>query len=413
MVAFVGEGGRVVSSIRPTRDRTVRVLAAEAADPPGHLAGLLEGAGHRVVARAATAEELAHLVGVARPEVVVFDAEMSAVTVAALRASRPAVGVVVVWPEGTAAEAAHEHVSPARARQDLAGAVRRAAPVTAATPPTPTPPLVAVPFAGRSTPIGRGGLELAVAAVLTFLLVVAAIAFHAREDGGTLAAVATTLSPPSSTPATTVRVPPPEAPSAPSQPGTDVAGDALPPQRGSSDPSTSGAGATPAPGGPGPRAPQPAPGDPALVRPVLDAPLIARQAADGATMFAATARECRAATAHLGIAAARPSRRRLLDRCVATDAAGLLRALARVVAHGQGRAEGHRGGSGDARGHLPAAHHHQDAGGEHAGSSGHRGSGRGPRANHRPDGNGSGPAAAAHHGSGSGHVQAGLHHGRS
>jgi hypothetical protein len=179
----------------------VRVLVAEAADPPAGLSGVLEGAGHRVVARAATADELLHLVRVAEPEVVVFDAEISAEAVAALQVSRPEVGVVVVWPDGATAASVDEQVSPARIRQDLAGAVGRAAPVgVPAVRPASLPAASSVRPADAAVPIGRGGLELTVAAVLTFLLVVAAVAFRVEAERVTLAGSAVgVVSPPGST----------------------------------------------------------------------------------------------------------------------------------------------------------------------------------------------------------------------
>jgi hypothetical protein len=213
-----------VSSARPACERAVRVLVAEAADPPEGLSGVLEGAGHRVVARAVTVHELAHLVRVAQPEVVVFDAEISADAVAALRVSRPEVGVVVVWPDGATAASADEQVSPARIRQDLAGAVGRSAPVG---PPAVRSASSAVAAGVRpadaAAPIGRGGLELSVAAVLTFLLVVAAVAFRVEAEGVTLAGSAVrVVSPPGSTQGPGAPATRPSRPSAAVTPGSDI-----------------------------------------------------------------------------------------------------------------------------------------------------------------------------------------------
>ncbi len=452
MVASSVKGGRIVSALRPTPERAVRVLAAEAADPPGRLARLLEGAGHRVVARAANAEELTHLVGVAHPEVVVFDAEMSAVAVAALRESRPAVGVVVVWPEGAAAEVANEHVSPARVGLDLAGAVRRAAPVVAATGPAWSIIPAAIPSAerpvGRVGRVGRGGLELTIAAVLTFLLVVAAVSFRAHEGGGTIAAVDATFESPSAA-ATNMRVVAPDAPSGAvtTDPPTVVVGDARTSPSGSSGPSSSDAQITARSGGT-----DPTPDPPPHASPVLDLGITAREAGNG-PMILVRAQACRAATVQLGIVGARPSLRRLLDRCAATDSAGLLQALARLVAqHGprSGRAVPHPGGPGKARGRGSAADHRQNTARHHGASSGqsasshgqsasshghgasshghgasshghgasshghgasshgHGASSHGHGADHRPGGQ----SAAAHHGNASSHAQAGVHHTR-
>jgi hypothetical protein len=212
----------------------VRVLVAEAADPPGGLSGLLERAGHRVVARAATADELAHLVTVAQPEVVVLDAEISAEAVAALRVSQPEIGVVVVWPEGATAASADEQVSPARIRQDLAGAVGRAAPVDVTPAGLASLPGVSdVRPDHDAAPIGRGGLELSIAAVLTFLLVAAAVAFRVEEEGLTLAGSAVGVVSPGSTRGTSVAVAQPRPPSGVATSGS--VGDPRISPRGSSD----------------------------------------------------------------------------------------------------------------------------------------------------------------------------------
>jgi hypothetical protein len=395
-----------VSSTRPGCDRAVRVLVAEAADPPEGFSGLLEGAGHRVVARAATADELAHLVRVAQPEVVVFDAEISAETVAALRVSQPDVGVVVVWPEGTTAASADEQVSPARIRQDLAGAVGRAAPagVTAA-PLASLPAASGLPPADHAAPIGRGGLELSIAAVLTFLLVVAAVGFRVREDGVTLAGSAVGIAPPSgSTRGTSVRVAPPRPPSGAVTSGSDSVGDPRPsPVAPSGDTRPGG----PTAGDSGWTATRSAgPVVPAPVTPVPEGPFTGREATSVRMIFAQE-RACRQATVQLGVVAAGPPLRRLLDRCAASGSAGLLRALARLLQRGGAMPGGgptlgaHRGGSGDGRGSGSAAHHRQDGPGHPASGHGPSVNGHGP--DHRP------PGSRPGHGNRSGHAHAGNH----
>jgi hypothetical protein len=176
-----------VRSVDPSHARAVRVLVAEAAEPPVPLSGILEAAGLRVVGRAATPAELERLLPVTRPEVVVFDGEMTAETVATTRSSEPTVGIVLVWPEGAVAGPANEHVSPARVRRDLAAAVRRAAPLLGVrSAPTPPHPMQAAPAPSDAGPEKRrrGGVELLVAAVLTFLLVLSSIIFRITEGGG-------------------------------------------------------------------------------------------------------------------------------------------------------------------------------------------------------------------------------------
>jgi hypothetical protein len=397
-----------VSSSRPGCDRAVRVLVAEAADPPGGFSGLLEGAGHRVVARAATADELAHLVRVAQPEVVVFDAEISAETVAALRVSQPDVGVVVVWPEGTTAASADEQVSPARIRQDLAGAVGRAAPagVTAA-PLASLPAASGVPAADGAAPIGRGGLELSIAAVLTFLLVVAAVAFRVQGDGLTLAGSAVGIAPPSgSTRGTSVRVAPPRPPSGGVTSGSDIVGDPRTSPRAPSGDTRPGAPTAGDSGWTATRSTGPLPVVPARVAPVPEGPFTGREATSVRMIFAQE-RACRQATVQLGVVAAGPPLRRLLDRCAASGSAGLLRALARLLQRGGAMPGGgptsgaHRGGSGDGRGPGSAAHHRQDGPGQRP--SGHWPSVNGHGPDHRP------PGGRPSHGKGSGHAHAGNH----
>ncbi len=173
-----------MSEQTPSPARAVRVLVAEAAEPPVPLSGILEAGGLRVVGRAATPAELERLLRLTQPEVVVFDGEMTAETVGTTRSLHPTIGIVVVWPEGAVAGLAHEHVSPAMVRRDLVAAVRRAAPLVAAG---------AMFGAGHAVqtqaPIGdvdrrRGGVELLIAAVLTFLLVLSSVIFRITEGGG-------------------------------------------------------------------------------------------------------------------------------------------------------------------------------------------------------------------------------------
>ena len=169
-------------SVGPGRERSIRVLVAEAADPPVPLSSLLESAGHRVVGRASTPEEVERLLRVTRPSVVVFDAEMSVEAVADARESYPRIGIVAVWPAGIASEKV-DRVDRARGcARSLGRAVRDASPVTLRRHAAPAVPAVAAvapaPIPARR---GRGGVELGVAAVLTFLLVMAAVALRIGE----------------------------------------------------------------------------------------------------------------------------------------------------------------------------------------------------------------------------------------
>ncbi|MEP6476872.1 MAG: hypothetical protein ABJC60_06335 [Actinomycetota bacterium] len=336
----------------------MRVLVAQAAEPPARLSAFLEDAGHRVVARASTPGELARLVGVAGPEVVVFDAEISAETVAAFRVAEPDIGVVVVWPEGATSVSADERVAPGSVRRDLARAVLRAAParpVPIAVGSSVVSPLRVVPRSVR-----RGGVEVAVAATLTFLLVVSAIASRLNEqqrDRGLTDIAA--AAPPASGGGTVVTASPPLAPSGPvtgvdTGPTTGTAG----------DPGTS------------PSAPHTAPGTavggstataPMATAPARASPVSGNTASPGiATGPSLLAREraCRSSTARLGIAGAEPALRRLVIQCVSNDAAGLLRALVRLVLHdraspgrGSDHRARHRGGNGGAAGHGAGRRH--------------------------------------------------------
>ncbi|MEO8293204.1 MAG: hypothetical protein ABI635_08695 [Actinomycetota bacterium] len=348
--------------------RAVRVLVAQAAEPPARLSALLEDAGHRVVARASTPGELARLVGVAGPEVVVFDAEISAETVAAFRVAEPDIGVVVVWPEGATSVSAHERVSPVSVRRDLARAVLRAAParpVPIAVGSSAVSPLRVVPRSVR-----RGGVEVAVAATLTFLLVVSAVASRLndqqRDRGLTDIAAA---APPASGGGTVVTASPPVAPSGPvtgvdSGPTTGTAGDpGTSPSAPVTAPGTSVGGSTAtAPTATAPTATAPTATAPARVSPVSGNTAPVGMATG--PMLLARERACRSSTARLGIAGAEPALQRLVTQCVSSDAAGLLRALVRLVLHdraspgrGSDHRPGHRGGNGGAAGHGAGRRH--------------------------------------------------------
>ena len=171
------------------RERSVRVLVAEAADPPVPLSSILEAAGLRVVGRASTPEELERLLRVTRPAVVVFDAGMSVEALAATRAAEPHIGIVAVWPHGIESQAVNAVVLPNAVRRDLVAAVRRATPLPIRPRRWVSSPAAAavLPLAAARSRPHRGGLELGVAAALTLVLVVTAVFLRNGDVGGTFA----------------------------------------------------------------------------------------------------------------------------------------------------------------------------------------------------------------------------------
>jgi hypothetical protein len=387
-----------VRSVDPSSTRAVRVLVAEAAEPPVPLSGILEAAGLRVVGRAATPAELERLLSVTKPEVVVFDGEMSAETVATTRSSEPSVGIVLVWPEGAAAGPAQEHVSPARVRRDLAAAARRAAPLRGAGA-VPTPVQATAPLAPTGAEPGqkrRGAVELLVAAVLTFLLVLSSIIFRITEGGGGIFArgpVASTLPvPPGNLSGDGVS--PPEAPSnastdtgvvpvvnallAPAD-GSGTGGPTFGSNRGAGDNGTGGSGGT---GGDGTG------GD--------------GTGGDGGGGVSRRAAACNAAadvdTASTSLSTAIA---KVLENCLGnTESRGLLNALTHLGANAQRRAEhdGTERGSGHGRPHTPARCARRGGSPARVSSATHGHShGHGPTGSHGRSGDHA--SGKAHHGS--------------
>jgi hypothetical protein len=104
----------------------IRVVVSEAAGPSATLGSVLQSEGFLVVGRASSAADLQELVTTSRPDVIVFDAETSALTVLSAKSWAPDTGIVVVWPSGVSAPAADQQVDPSRVRADLGAAVRRA-----------------------------------------------------------------------------------------------------------------------------------------------------------------------------------------------------------------------------------------------------------------------------------------------
>jgi hypothetical protein len=105
--------------------RAVQVVLGEG--EPGMLRFVLEAEGFHVVGQALGESELRRVLDATNPSVIVLDAGIS--VMAAIDAKTRATGaqLVVVWPEGVRATIADERVDPARALEDLGGAVRRSA----------------------------------------------------------------------------------------------------------------------------------------------------------------------------------------------------------------------------------------------------------------------------------------------
>ena len=332
-------------SVGPGRERSIRVLVAEAADPPVPLSSVLESAGHRVVGRASTPEEVERLLRVTRPSVVVFDAEMSVEAVAAARESYPRIGIVAVWPAGIASEKVDRVVAPAAAHEALARAVRDASPVTLRRHAAPAAAAVAA-ASPASIPArrGRGGVELGVAAVLTFLLVMAAVALRIGEGIPSLVTGAPLVDGPVVPAVTTGSpVPPPDGPSG----STDGSSEGLAELRSTSSSTGGSEGSGPGPTDPqgGDNGPNQGPGGNTPTPP---------QPPGGSTM---TAREraCRTAAGlpiegQIGGPALDGELGHLFDHCLATRSPGPIRALEKFVnggGGGSGSDGDHGGGQGD------------------------------------------------------------------
>src|SRR3989442_470199 len=152
--------------------RPVRVVVAEAgaSDAGPVLAPILEAEGFEVVGNASTADELRDILATIRPQVVVFDAGMSAVTVLSTRDWAPGTGVVVVWPPDVLAPAADERVEPSHAAAELGDAVRRARRVYHAPSPSIVVGAVTGAREGRQAP-GTSGPRRTLTFALASLLI--------------------------------------------------------------------------------------------------------------------------------------------------------------------------------------------------------------------------------------------------
>ncbi|MEX0834242.1 MAG: hypothetical protein WD276_10295 [Actinomycetota bacterium] len=142
-----------------SKTRGVRVVVAESADAGGRsLTSILKAEGFDVVGRASNHEELESVLGATVPQVIVFDAEMSAQTVLATRDWAPQAGTVVVWPQGVVGSGADQQVEPFRVAEDLPPAVHQAARVYHA----PAIPLAVVPLVEEPVPIPEAEPAVAV-----------------------------------------------------------------------------------------------------------------------------------------------------------------------------------------------------------------------------------------------------------
>ena len=89
----------------------------------GLLRFVLDGEGYDVVAEAATTAELARVMAVHRPDVVVLDDGIGAVAVGMINEMSPATDVILVWPGAVMPVGGAARVEPSRVLQDLGPAV--------------------------------------------------------------------------------------------------------------------------------------------------------------------------------------------------------------------------------------------------------------------------------------------------
>jgi hypothetical protein len=200
------------------RMKGVRVVVAEAAAADAEvLAPILEADGFEVVGSASSADELRDVLATTEPQVVVFDAGMSALTVLSARDRAPGAGIVVVWPTDVLAPAADEQVEPSHAASELGDAVRRAmrvyhAPSRTSVPAGATAATALVGGGEASSKMGpRRMLTFAMASLL-IVLVVAAVALQRGHEPGVIAQS------PSPSPSATAPTGP-TGPTGPSSPG--------------------------------------------------------------------------------------------------------------------------------------------------------------------------------------------------
>ncbi|HVF09017.1 MAG TPA: hypothetical protein VNC60_10610, partial [Actinomycetota bacterium] len=106
--------------------RGVRIVVGEGPSTrKGLLRFVLDGEGFDVVADAATAAELARLMAIHRPDVVVLDDGIGATAVSMINEMSPETKVVLVWPGAVMPVGGAARVEPARVLQDLGPTISR------------------------------------------------------------------------------------------------------------------------------------------------------------------------------------------------------------------------------------------------------------------------------------------------
>jgi CheY-like chemotaxis protein len=104
----------------------VRVVVAEGPSTrKGLLRFVLEGEGYDVVSDAATSAELARVVAVHRPHVVVMDDGIGAMAVAMIRTIAPSTRVVLVWPGAVVPIGGDARVEPSDVLRELGRTMER------------------------------------------------------------------------------------------------------------------------------------------------------------------------------------------------------------------------------------------------------------------------------------------------
>ncbi len=104
----------------------VRVVVAEGPSTrKGLLRFVLEGEGYDVVGDAATSAELARVVAVHRPDVVVMDDGIGAMAVAMIRTIAPSTRVVLVWPGAVVPIGGDARVEPSDVLRELGRTMER------------------------------------------------------------------------------------------------------------------------------------------------------------------------------------------------------------------------------------------------------------------------------------------------
>src|SRR4249920_4103167 len=111
----------------------VRIVVGEGeSERTGLLRFILEGEGFDVVGAAATAAELARVLAVHRPDVVVLDDGIGATAVQMTHEVAPAAKVVLVWPSAVVPIGGDARVDPGQVLHGLGPAVGRVAGVSGA-----------------------------------------------------------------------------------------------------------------------------------------------------------------------------------------------------------------------------------------------------------------------------------------